>query len=143
MRFILDATVALTWFLRDEDPEIVRYAAAVLKAVEERSAFAVVPWVWHQEVAAVLLRRHRAQRLSTENFQQALEFLRSMTIDTHQQAHDVGMIVERARRYGVQAGDALYFDLASSLGLPIATVDRGLRSAAKTHDVALVAPSPG
>lgn len=143
MRFVLDAGVALVWFLRDEDPEIVRYAAGVLETVEQRSAQAVVPWMWHHEVAAVLLRRRRAHKLSIEAFEAALEVLGAMSIETHQQAYDVITIVERAQRYGVQVGDALYFDLASSLGLPIATVDRGLRSAARAHGVRLVTPAPG
>jgi hypothetical protein len=44
-------------------------------------------------------------------------------------------------RLRLQAIDVLYFDLASSLALPIATVDRGLRSAARAHGVALVTPA--
>jgi hypothetical protein len=35
--------------------------------------------------------------------------------------------------------DALYFDLAQVLGLPIATLDGGLRTAAKAHGVKLFA----
>lgn len=141
MRLVLDAGVALVWFLRDEDAGIVRYAAAVLEAVERRSAQAVVPWLWHQELAAVLLRRRRAQKLSDEAFRGALEVLGAMAIETHQQPYSAGMIVERAQRYGLQVSDALYLDLALQLGLPIATVDRGLRAAAKSHGVAPVEPA--
>ena len=54
-------------------------------------------------------------------------------------AYTVAIIVERARRYRVQAFDALYFDLAYVLGLPIATLDGGLRTAAKAHGVRLFA----
>jgi len=138
VRFVLDAGVALVRFLRDEDPDIVRYAADVLEAVERRSAQAVVPWLWHQEVAAVLLRRRRAQKLSDDAFDAALQVLSAMAIETHQQPHSAGVIVERAQRYGLQAGDALYFDLAVTL---VASVDRGLRAAAKSHGVRLVTPA--
>lgn len=141
MRFVLDAGVPLALFMPDEDPDVVRYAQAVLDAIERGVDRAVVPALWHYEVAAVLLRAHRARKLSAEGFERALRFFGTIPIESHHETYTVGAIIERAQRYGVQAGDALYFDLAVSLGLPIATVDRGLRSAAKSHGVRLVTPA--
>jgi predicted nucleic acid-binding protein len=49
-------------------------------------------------------------------------------------------VVEFARRYHLQGYDALYFDLARTLGLPLATLDHGHRQAAKAHHQKVFAP---
>ena len=54
MKFVLDASVALAWFLSDENAEAIEYANGVLKLARQEIAFAVVPSAWHEEVAAVL-----------------------------------------------------------------------------------------
>lgn len=116
MRFIPDASVSLAWFLPEEDPAAREYADAVNGAIGKHIAFAVVPLNWRQEVASVLMRRLRSGSLPREAF-------------------------ERAKRYGLQVGDAVYFDLAYVLGLPIATLDGGLKAAAKAHGVKLFDPA--
>lgn len=138
---MLDASVALAWVLLDQDPAVARYADAVLDAVQRGEDQALVPDVWHAEVAGVLLRQQRSRTLSDEAFAGALELFESMQLETHHQPYTLGALVERAQRYRLQAIDVLYFELARTLGLPIASVDRGLRSAAKAHGVALVAPA--
>lgn len=46
-------------------------------------------------------------------------------------------VVDLASRYHLQGYDALYFHLARSLGLPLATLDHGHRQAARAHGVTL------
>jgi predicted nucleic acid-binding protein len=46
-------------------------------------------------------------------------------------------VVELAKRYQLQGYDALYFGLAKSLSIPLATLDNGHRQAAKQHAVSL------
>ena len=140
MRFVLDASVALAWFLPDEAPEVTRYAAAVLAHIKAQQAFCVVPHVWHAEVGGKILRRLRANRLSQEAFDRAEAFYHGMPIETRQSDHTLRSLVERARRYHLQAIDVLYFEIALDLGLAIATVDRGLRAGAQRHGVKLFAP---
>ena len=137
MKFVLDASVALAWFLPEEKPEVARYAAAVLAYVKSHQAFCVVPQVWHAEVGGKILKRLRANRLSEEAFNRAEEFYHGMPIETHMNEHTLRSLVERARRYHLQAIDVLYFEIALDLGLSIATVDRGLRAAAARHGVKL------
>lgn len=57
-RFVLDASVALTWFL-DEAPEQAAYAQAVARLIREENPVCAVPAIWHVEVAGVLLAAHR------------------------------------------------------------------------------------
>ena len=54
--------------------------------------------------------------------------------------HTLRLLIERAQRYYLQVIDALYFEIALDLGLSMATVDRGLRTAAKSHGVKLFTP---
>ncbi len=121
MRFVLDASVTLAWFLPEENPANEAYAHGVLQFVRERHAFAVVPSAWHEELAALLVRRLRSGDLSQRKFDDALELLAQLPVESHMNAYTVPIIVECARRYHLQAFDALYFDLAYVLGLPIAS----------------------
>lgn len=43
-------------------------------------------------------------------------------------------------RYNLSGYDVHYFELAKRLILPLATADRGMKSAAKRHRVAIYAP---
>ena len=140
MRFVLDASVALAWFLPDEQPEVARYAGSVLAYVKSHQAYCVVPQVWHAEVGGKILRRLRAKRLSQSAFDRAEAFYHGMPIETYMNSHTLRPLIERARRFHLQAIDALYFEIAFDLGLSIATVDRGLRTAARSHGVKLFAP---
>jgi hypothetical protein len=56
MRFVLDANVALTWFLSEGETQTA-YSLLVLEdAVEGNTC--VVPGLWHVEVAARLITAH-------------------------------------------------------------------------------------
>lgn len=132
--------MALAWFLPDEDPQVDEYANSVLALVRRELVSSVVPAVWHEEVAGVLLKRLRAKRLSAGTFEEALALLEQMPLETHTNPYTAAIIIERARRYHLQAIDALYFDLAIALDLPIATVDGGLKTAARRFGVKLFQP---
>lgn len=119
---------------------MVKYAGSVLALVRNELAHSVVPQVWHEEVASKLLRRFRAGRLTEEAFDVAEAFYQGMPIETHVNTYTVRIIIEQARRYHLQALDALYFNLAIALGLPIATIDGGLKTAARRFGVKLFQP---
>lgn len=138
-RFVLDASVALTWFL-DEAPEQVAYAQAVARFIQEGNPVCVVPAIWHVEVAGVLLAAHRdpRRRFSGAKLGSALEVLEGFSLETHHFPHEPREIVGLARQYQLQTADALYFDLARSQRIPIATFDRGLRSACERFGVELL-----
>ena len=87
----------------------------------------------------MLLRQLRSRSLTEDVFAEALRTFVAISLETHKQAPAVGAIVDLARRYHLQAGDAIYFDLAYASELPIATLDGGLRTAAKAHGVKLFA----
>lgn len=79
----------------------------MLEAIEREAHVAVVPAIWHLEVAAVLLRGLRARSLAEEAFERALRTFAAIPLETHRQAPAAGAIVGLARRYHLQAADAI------------------------------------
>jgi len=141
-RFVLDASVALAWFLRETEPA-TRYAAAVLASLAEEDAVCVVPAIFHVEVAATLIRKRRDRQagFGKAKFESALACLADLRVHTELTYYRVDSIAALAERYHVQGFDTVYLDLALRLKLPLATIDRGLRSAARRWKVALLEPS--
>ena len=133
IELVLDASVSLAWFLK-ETPERAAYAAAVSGAAAD-GAILHVPVQWGIEMGHVLLREQRRKVLKRGKLQQALEDLDSFDIRVHFELFTPRRVVALARRYHLQGYDALYFDLARTLGLPLATLDHGHRQAAKVHKV--------
>ena len=133
IELVLDASVSLAWFLK-ETPERAAYAAAVSAAAAE-GAILHVPVQWGIEMGHVLLREHRRKILNRGKLEQALEDLDSFDIRVHLELFTARRVVELARRYHLQGYDALYFELARTLGLPLATLDHGHRQAAGVHNL--------
>lgn len=134
--FVLDASVALAWFIR-QTVEQRRYAEAVLNLIHEADTVCVVPSVWHYETGAVLLREHRdsTARFGKVKLRKALDTLGGLSLETHHQAIETAAVVGLGNTYHLQGYDALYFDLAKVSGIPIATFDRGIIAACKRFKV--------
>jgi len=133
IELVLDASVSLAWFLK-ESPERAAYAAAVSAAAAD-GAILHVPVQWGIEMGHVLLREHRRKVLNRGKLEQALEDLDSFDIRVHLELFTARRVAELARRYHLQGYDALYFELARTLGLPLATLDHGHRQAARVHNL--------
>lgn len=138
IELVLDASVSLAWFLK-ESPERAAYAAAVSAAAAD-GAILHVPVQWGIEMGHVLLREHRRKVLNRVKLEQAFEDLESFDIRVHLEPFTARRVVELARRYHLQGYDTLYFDLARTLGLPLATLDHGHRQAARTHNLKVFTP---
>lgn len=131
-RFVVDNSIVMSWCFEDEASS---YADAVLDALE--SAHAVVPSVWPLEVANVLLvaeRRRRLSRADTSRFVMLVQSL-PIRVEPEAPARVMGDILALARETGLSSYDASYLDLAIRKSLPIATLDRDLRRAARRYRV--------
>ena len=138
MRFVLDANVALTWFLSEGEAQTA-YSLLVLEdAIGGNTC--VVPGLWHIEVAARLMRarRNRNAAFGPARMVDALRLLGALDLETHQFPLAVADIAALASRYHLSAHDAVYFHLANSLELPIASFDGGIRAACRSHGVRLL-----
>ena len=137
MPFVLDASVALAWGLKDE---ATPYSVAVLASTERERA--VVPAIWAPEVANVVLVSERRGRLTVVESVAYLRDLAEMTVDVDDAvpAATWGPVISLARAHGLSAYDASYLELALRRGLPLATQDNRLRAAAAQVGVPIFDP---
>jgi predicted nucleic acid-binding protein len=137
--FVLDASVALTFFLQTE-------ASAASDALLQRfwSEGAAVPDFWAVEVANGILKAARRERIDAARTRADLALLESMA-----EACDVASAhrTRRERAYGLalrhalSSYDATYLALALDRGLPLATLDRAFVRSAAAEGVAVL-PDP-
>lgn len=133
MSIVIDANVAIHWFLTDRDAGAERALDAVV------AEGAIVPALWRWEVQDVLRRLDRAGRLS-----KPLEYVRAALRDLPIAVDDklTGLFGDEATiaaRYDLTVYDAAYLELALRLRAPLATNDQALAAAAKAANV----PQPG
>jgi len=129
---VLDASVAVKWFLHDElSPE----ARAVLDRVRDDGA--LVPALFRWEVQSVVVRAYRDGRLSEELMETALTSLRDLPIAIEDPGRRLMFGGEAALslRYDVTPYDAAYLAVALDYALPLATADSDLAHAARDAGV--------
>jgi predicted nucleic acid-binding protein len=119
-------------------------ASAYADAVEDSLAHsaAVVPTLWHQEVANVLLvaeRRKRTTEAKSGHFLQLFASLR-ISVDEVIPAQLWPEWLRLGRAYGLSAYDAVYLEMALRRGLPLATLDDPLKAAAAATGVQIFQP---
>jgi predicted nucleic acid-binding protein len=136
-RFVLDASVALAWVVdRNPDP----YAALVQQKVQGGER-AVVPVLWQLEITNVLAAVQRRGVLSGGEVEEGLRYFESFLaaqVEIISAFPGMREILRLARELGLTSYDALYVDLARREGLPLATLDRRLRTAATKAGAALL-----
>ena len=124
---VLDCSVAVAWCIDDEAaPE----TDALLDRVRDEGA--VVPMLWHLELANVLLQAERRGRLSVRDVVARLALLDALPIATDDEApgrvRDGVLALARADR--LTAYDAAYLELALRTGADLATKDAALEGGA-------------
>jgi predicted nucleic acid-binding protein len=136
-RFVLDCSVTLAWCFEDEVDD---YADAVLEAL--LAGEALVPPVWPLEVANVLAVGERRKRLTPAQSLRFTDLLQSLpiVIDADSVQRPLTDILSMARELVISSYDASYLDLAVRSGLPLATRDGGLITAAKRYGVTRFEP---
>jgi predicted nucleic acid-binding protein len=136
-RFVLDASVALSWFV---DRPASPYAEHVKKELLHGTR-AVVPVLWHVEMANGLIVAERRRTLAGADVEACLTSLEALltdSIETSAVFSTVRQSNSLARTFKLSAYDALYLDLARAENLPLATLDQALRKAAPEASVKLL-----
>ncbi len=128
-RFVLDASVVLTWCFPDENAAMAQHVAGMFK----RGDTALAPSFWPHEVLNALLVGEKRKRISKELVRSFLDDLATLPIVLEQfPARVVFDRIQRlSREHGLTAYDAAYLDLGLDSGLPIATLDEDLVRACK------------
>jgi predicted nucleic acid-binding protein len=134
--FVLDASLALQWFLEDEADR--KYSLAVLASLSEKRT--LVPLLWFYEVGNGLLMAYRRKRITFDQIGGFLTRLRALPIEAAQQTpSEIFELPVLAQSHNLTNYDAAYLALANRLNLPLATTDSELRKAAASAGVSLVA----
>ena len=135
--FVLDASVTVAWCFPDEP---THYTRSVLKSLGPGFQ-AVVPGLWPVEVANVLLVGERRKRSTQADTATWLGFLRALPIIIDDETNDRiwADTLSVARAQSLSTYDAVYLELAMRRGLPIATLDDKLKTAASMVGVPLFA----
>lgn len=124
---VLDCSTAIAWALDEDDGE---RAAGVIDKLEDGAA--IVPAIWPAEVANALIRAERRGRLAVELTSDAVAMIEELPVTVDDEVEVVlHEVLDLARSTGLTAYDASYLELAGRLGLPLATLDRRLASAAE------------
>ena len=132
---VLDASATLAWcFIDERSPR----TQALLDRVADEGA--LVPALWHLEIANILLSAERRQRATPAAVAEILDSLEQLPITTdqapaRQSRHD---LLPLAREQALSVYDASYLDLAMRRRLPLATLDTGLQRAARAVGVDLI-----
>jgi predicted nucleic acid-binding protein len=133
-RFVLDASIVLTWCFPDEETQKAQ-------EISERIATGgrgIVPAFWRHEILNALLVGERRKRLTRELVQAFIVDLGRLPVDADEGATS-SVVFETTqslcRKHGLTAYDAAYLEVALRQRCPLATVDQDLARAAVAEGV--------
>jgi predicted nucleic acid-binding protein len=131
MRFVLDASVAITWALRDEDHPLADLAFLYIQTDS-----VVVPGIWWYEVWNILVMNERRDRIAPADSAKFLRDLSQFSIGLD--FPNGAQVMDLSRKHKLSAYDAAYLAAAQSNRLPLATLDKALKSAALAEGIPLL-----
>ncbi len=137
-RFILDASVALCWYFEDQT---AAYTEAVFDCLAKGEQ-ALAPSVWPLEMVNALVVAWRHKSISSEQLENFIADLKDLPVEIDSQDNEraYSSIFRMSCQHRLSSYDAAYLDLAVLHGLPLATLDKNLRSAAKRSKVGIFDP---
>jgi predicted nucleic acid-binding protein len=137
MNFVVDASFALAWVLKDE---ATAETDTLLDSLGQGSK-AVVPALWRWEIANALLNVERRKRATKAEVGTHLTLLRSFPIEIDEAAANQAWTAAHvlAQKHKLTSYDAAYLELAIRRGLPLASLDADLQAAAKAEKVKVFA----
>lgn len=136
-QFVLDASVALGWFIDQPVPAV---ALRVRKSLLD-GAKALVPFFWHLEIANGFLVAERRKLITSDDVNRCvseIEYLLASVIETRGDAISIRKAISVSRSHRIAAYDAIYLDLARSERMPLATLDQKLRTTAMAAGINVV-----
>ena len=131
-RFVLDASVAIVWALRDEVHPVADLAFSAIQI-----GSAIVPVIWWYEMRNVLVQCERRGRIAPEDSDAFLIDLSRLRIEVDALSPSP-RIMDLARKHNLSAYDAAYLVLAMRESLGVATLDQNLESACRIEAVPLL-----
>ena len=132
MSFVVDASIAGSWFLPDEATEAT---TGLARRVGAEGANA--PDLFWHEVRNLLVNARRRRRLDQADLESHLNWLEALPL-LNVGRGDGRLVARLAQQHGLTAYDSAYLAAAVTTRLPLASLDKALRTAAKAEGVALL-----
>ena len=129
MGLIVDTSVFMAHVFTDE---LSGYADRAMQLAAKQRL--IQPTIWWYELRNVLLVGLRRNRISTMRFDEVLSDVRRLTIDLDCN-HDSHITITYAREYTLSIYDAAYLEVASRRRIPLATLDKKLKSVCQSLGV--------
>jgi predicted nucleic acid-binding protein len=136
-RFVLDASIALAWFI---DASVAPVAARIQRFLLQGDR-AIVPYLWRPEVANGFVIAQKRGILTPVRITQAfaeLDLLLAQSIESVSHDPSIQRVVTTAQNFGLTAYDATYLETAREQQVPLATLDRRLAAAAGQAGVPVI-----
>ena len=133
-RFVLDASVVLTWCFADEQSRKAEEISERIAAGER----VLVPAFWSHEVLNALLVGEKRKRLTPELTRSFIGDLTQLPVDVDEASSPAAVFdvtQSLCRKHGLTAYDAAYLEIAKRGNHAMATVDDDLRRAAIAEGV--------
>jgi predicted nucleic acid-binding protein len=134
MSFVLDASIAAAWFLPDE-----QHDAADRLMGELRATVGLVPALFWFETRNLFLVAERRGRLRPNEALLLMTQLRGLSLEDAGSGGD-GLVLDLAARHMLTGYGASYVALARTQGLPLATGDRKMATAARAEGITILGP---
>ena len=129
--FVIDASVVIAWAFKE------KHASAELAFSRIQTEQAIAPALWWYELRSVLLVGERQGRLTDRETARFLRDISRLAITVDSSPNEI-QVLTLARRHRLTVYDAAYLELAFREGLPLATLDEALASAARAERVLLI-----
>jgi predicted nucleic acid-binding protein len=135
LSLVIDASLTMAWYFEDESTPATD---VLLDRVAD--AGALVPGLWRLEVANAFQTAIRRQRIDAVYRDASLAELGLMpiTIDAETNTYAWSATLRLANRFSLTLYDAAYLELAQRRSMPLATLDRDLRTAAPALNIELL-----
>lgn len=132
MPFVLDCSLTMAWVFPDEATDATDTLRESLV-----NDLAIVPALWPIEVGNVLLVATRHRRIQVQDWKRIRADLTALPIeiDTETPEQVWQAIMPLAFEHKLTAYDAAYLELAVRLKLPLASLDKQLRTACRAAKV--------
>jgi predicted nucleic acid-binding protein len=133
MRFVLDCSITMSWFLEDEATPFTDKLHEILSLDSD----AVVPSIWINEVVNVFIIAERKKRIAPEKTNRFLSLLFLLPIYKEEvpSSFIINDILLLARKHNLSSYDAAYLELAVRERIPLATLDHDLLKAARKENL--------
>jgi predicted nucleic acid-binding protein len=134
MKFVLDASVSVRWFIASQQTS---YSRMVLERAPVSRIF--VPAIWPIEMAATLVREVIVDGSALQQATAFLEVIETFDISVAAMQNSMRAHFVSSRTNRLRPADATYVELALALHLPLATEDKAMIAAAQRAGVPLLA----